>query len=260
VISNSASRPLCFASARLGHDRAAGQPESESQRHGPASACGQWVAAVAAGFRECQDQDHACSHAPGAPAATKHRLATSRAPRPHQTSQPGRGAPPRRSVKARTRAGGFFRRATACALTYSPSARRGEAQARTRLLPSSPHGTPLYVGDAIMAPPLLSPRPIGGASAGPDGRRVRVRARAGVSSATDDGHEHSALLSLAPADTVDHAWRWRHRASPVTPPIFVCVRLNLPVCLSVLFTLFSLETGDRSIIGRACMHGRSPSQ
>ena len=217
---------------------------------------------MAAGFRECQDQDHACSHAPGAPAATKHRLATSRAPRPHQTSQPGRGAPPRRSVKARTRAGGFFRRATACALTYSPSARRGEAQARTRLLPSSPHGTPLYVGDAIMAPPLLSPRPIGGASAGPDGRRVRVRARAGVSSATDDGHEHSALLSLAPADTVDPASAPMHRIMHgdggtaaqgfTSNPTDLCLCPSQSACLSVRSVHPFLSRDGRSIDHRSC--------
>ena len=232
-------------------------------------------------------------HAPGTTgsdeASPPHHAPPSSSSPPDISASPGRGGT-RRSGKARTRAGAFF---PPCDRVRPHSARRGEAQAqaqaqaqaRTFSSPSSPHGTPLYVarapacvGDAIMAPLPSPPLPLSSPHDGSEKRRA-VSVYDDVSDPqrpTARGHdEHSALAAFpAPADTVDpagrasaamhridHAWRWRHSDSPVTPPIFVCVRLNLFVCRSVrpfcsVLTLF-LSTTRRSIdiIGRA-LHAR----
>jgi hypothetical protein len=232
-----------------------------------------------ASSREKSEPRHSKADSPGRPvrrpsmsmhAVIKHRghrqrrsIATSRAPVPTRHLSPAgvtRRAPPRRSGKARTRAGGFFRRATACALTYSPSARRGEAQAPAFSSPTSPHGTPLYVasacvGDAIMAPPLLSPRRIGEAPR---------RARASPRSATDD--EHSALLLSLPrpirliqrAPCIESCMEMEAQGF-TSNPTDLCLCPSQSACLSVRSVHPFPSTGDRSIIGRG-LHGRSPSQ
>lgn len=116
-----------------------------------------------------------------APAGSDRRsIATSaRPPRPHRTSQSGRGgtrrAPPRRSGKARTRAGGFFQAVRGPRAPSPSCTRRG---LRDEEKHSHSHTLLACVGDAIMAPCIPTTDGTGGGRAG----RTPCRRTAGARS------------------------------------------------------------------------------
>lgn len=212
---------------------------------------------------------------PAAAPTAHHRHITRR--RPHRTSsQPSAAvavarAGPRRAgpEKREPTGGGFLGRATACALTYSlPPAGLCGDERPSLLFSSSPHGTPralprlraVWWGRNHAWP---APRPRRRACPGSDGRRRRVPVCSpsgrlclwAVTSSIGNGHaqtrdHHSAAQAASRHGRSNQArpcierimrGRWRgHRASPVTPPIFVCAcdfasgRPNLSV-RSVLF-------------------------
>jgi hypothetical protein len=118
--------------------------------------------------------------------------------------------------------------AAACAMRRSTATGICVAPARLRA------GTQLW-------PHPHEPRRTGRAAGGPDGRRV------GVLWARVLGPRRSTE-ARAHASNEPHAWRWRHRTSPVTPPTFVCVRPSVP---SVHSSPFSLED-DGATHHRSC--------